>query len=341
MVKYTTPFRYDVEAIKHDIPIQDVIETYAGIDTRRKGNIPCPSPEHEDRNPSAHIYPDKNICRCFSCNKTFDVFSVVMQNTGKSFTDACKTLIEDFNLPLERYSNIEEVRRERNDLKETKENDPFPLSISDLKLLDLPIGSSIPNPEYHEWVYDEETDSYVRNGDIYSVPRELHIMSLHEQWNDEKSRADIESIILKKCESAIEKYSDAQKWYTHLVSAYYEQHTNEDFQKEENLFMCLYNEKESLLPSFFSTHSIKSFKDIDKVNSEINDIDLKLAIVHREELYPYIVVCLAEDGANDCEKNIQRINSLMKQVRERHSQRIEGKSQKSTNPVHRRIYERI
>lgn len=346
-MKYTTPFRYYTEDIKRDIPIRDVIMKYTDIDVDRKGNISCPSPDHDDKKPSAHIYPDANICKCFSCNSTFDVFSIVMMNTGQSFSEACKTLLEDFNLPLERYSNIEEVRRERNNLKEVKEQDPFPLSIPDLKLLDLPIGSNIPNPDFQEWTYDEETKAYKRNGEIYSLPRELHIMPLQEQWNDKESRADIESIILKKCEDAVEKYNSAKDWYTHLVSTYYETHTKEDFKKEENLFMRLYDEKESLLPSFFSTYSIDSIRDIDKVNTEIMDADIKLNILtsipkeQRDEIYPYIITCLAEDGAHDCAENLERVRSLMEQVREQHAQRIGDKSQKAPHPVPRRTYERI
>lgn len=42
----------------------------------------CPSPTHDDRDPSAHYYKNDNTVHCFGCGKTWDVFSLVGELDG-------------------------------------------------------------------------------------------------------------------------------------------------------------------------------------------------------------------------------------------------------------------
>lgn len=42
----------------------------------------CPSPSHDDRDPSARYYPDNHTVHCFGCGRTWDVFSLVGELDG-------------------------------------------------------------------------------------------------------------------------------------------------------------------------------------------------------------------------------------------------------------------
>ena len=42
----------------------------------------CPSPNHDDRDPSAHYYENDHSVHCFGCGKTWDVFSLIGELDG-------------------------------------------------------------------------------------------------------------------------------------------------------------------------------------------------------------------------------------------------------------------
>ena len=140
--------KYDKEAIREDVPIRDVIEMYTGQTIKNDRQVKCPDPNHPDRNPSANILKKSNICYCHACAHAFDVFDVVMKNTGKTFPEACEELLNAFNLPLEQYSNIEEIRALEEARGKGEYVAPFPVSFNDLKFLGLPTGNTVPNPDY-------------------------------------------------------------------------------------------------------------------------------------------------------------------------------------------------
>lgn len=59
----------------------EVLALRCGVgDVRR--SFRCPSPDHDDRDPSAHFYANDNTVHCFGCGKTWDVFSLVGELDG-------------------------------------------------------------------------------------------------------------------------------------------------------------------------------------------------------------------------------------------------------------------
>ncbi len=86
---------YDLSRFTQDISIKDVFAEL-GLENSTRKNIPCPSPDHADKRPSAHIYTDRNICRCFSCNRSFDTIDMVKMTLGADWREACDFLIERF-----------------------------------------------------------------------------------------------------------------------------------------------------------------------------------------------------------------------------------------------------
>ncbi len=57
-------------------------------------------PFHDDKNPSMHVSPTKQIYKCFSCGAGGDVFSFVMNYHKMSFPDALKLLAERAGIKL-------------------------------------------------------------------------------------------------------------------------------------------------------------------------------------------------------------------------------------------------
>lgn len=55
-----------------------------------KGNINCPSFEHDDKHASAQV--NKNFIYCHGCHRKFDALDLTMQQRGMGFIEAVKLL---------------------------------------------------------------------------------------------------------------------------------------------------------------------------------------------------------------------------------------------------------
>lgn len=132
--------KFDVEYLKESIPIERVMAEYAGIDVnnmRRGKAVKCPAPDHPDKRPSAQIYHDNNICKCFACGSAFNPVSLAKAyNPTMNFTDLCYKLAEDFGIPLEACSDIrdrEQAQKEHRPIF----TESFPLKYSELEEIGL------------------------------------------------------------------------------------------------------------------------------------------------------------------------------------------------------------
>lgn len=65
---------HDLEALRAAMPVY--LSLRLGVSDLTRA-FRCPSPEHEDRTPSAHYYADKHVVHCFGCRRTWDVFQLV------------------------------------------------------------------------------------------------------------------------------------------------------------------------------------------------------------------------------------------------------------------------
>lgn len=154
---------YDTSGINHGVSIASVMESLGlGCSTRK--NIPCPAPDHPDKKPSARIYTDRNICRCFSCNRTFSVIDVVQISLGTDWKEACDYLIENFG--------CEGLYEDRDP---SSKEEMFPLTKTDLEALGLNAPS---RPVPVKVRYDERTDR--------AVPIETVSFSLRDFWKEDR-----------------------------------------------------------------------------------------------------------------------------------------------------------
>ena len=150
--------RYDVDYLNDCIPIEDVIERYAGMDiTSTRVNIKCPFPNasvtHKkgDHRPSARIYKNNgsNSCYCFTCGKfATPVQFAQLYFPSLYFSEVCAKLASDFGVPLERCSNIDEIQNA--EIKPVF-SESFPLTFSELEALGFSFeGEETPEKPLHE-----------------------------------------------------------------------------------------------------------------------------------------------------------------------------------------------
>lgn len=138
--------KFDVEYLKENIPIERVMQEYAGINTdvRRGKAVKCPAPDHPDKRPSAQIYHDNNICKCFSCGGAFNPVSLAKAyNPTMNFTDLCYKLAEDFGIPLEVCSDISEREQAKKEHRPIF-SESFPLKYSELEEIGLLVEEKEP-----------------------------------------------------------------------------------------------------------------------------------------------------------------------------------------------------
>lgn len=115
----------NVEALREELQITEVLSWY-GYEPSKNRFYKCPDPNHPDKNPSASV--KNNRCHCFSCGRTFDALAVVMENEPCSFVEALEKAVDTFGLSTACYTLASEAQEER-------EDDRFPLDMSDVELL--------------------------------------------------------------------------------------------------------------------------------------------------------------------------------------------------------------
>ena len=98
----------DREALRELMP--ELLSVRCGITDLRR-SFRCPSPNHDDRDPSAHYYANENTVHCFGCGKTWDVFSLVAELDGiDGFAEQARAVADAVGY---RLSEDDEPRRPR------------------------------------------------------------------------------------------------------------------------------------------------------------------------------------------------------------------------------------
>ena len=88
-----------INKIRQSNDIVDVIGSYLPL-TQRGKNFFAVCPFHSDHTPSMSISPDKQIFRCFTCKKTGNVITFVMDYENVSFVEALKILGERIGIKI-------------------------------------------------------------------------------------------------------------------------------------------------------------------------------------------------------------------------------------------------
>lgn len=134
----------DFQALKRDIPIENVLEHFGEAYSTKK-QFRCVSKNHKDQNPSMGINHKNgsNTCHCFSCGVTFNPLSLVMDELECSAYEAGKYMIEHMDLDRSIYVLEEDDKTE-------EDPDPFPFSIEEMKDMGLSMNYTLTTTDGHE-----------------------------------------------------------------------------------------------------------------------------------------------------------------------------------------------
>lgn len=96
--------------------IEDVISGYRQLERAGSGLVCC-CPVHNEKTPSFHVSPIKNIFKCFSCGVGGNAIDYLVKVEGMSYMEALKTLGKKYNISipnkLEESEEDEEAARKR------------------------------------------------------------------------------------------------------------------------------------------------------------------------------------------------------------------------------------
>ena len=255
---------YDTSKMNRDISIVQAIAMYTGIDASRKNrNIPCPSPAHEDKNPSARVYEKQNSCTCFACKRTLSPISLAKEVFPElPFRELCGKMLRDFNLSPYDYSNLGEIEHIENANKRNKFYDYFPVTESELKFIGLKNSTTIYETypvsatDYYMKLYneipentpthDEKGNPYIFDctrkemielgffsGDLKEPEKPMKFPTLQELWREDKQ--GIERMIMEKCYERIENIVEVLTVEKEKVDEYKRTHTTNDIKEADKL----------------------------------------------------------------------------------------------------------
>lgn len=113
-----------IDKVRDAASIVDVVGDYVTL-RRRGSEYEGLCPFHDDQNlGSFKVSPAKNICTCFSCQKTYDPVGFIMEKEGLNFPDAIRWLGKKYGIIID-----EEQRRFTPKPSQPKKELPIPANL--------------------------------------------------------------------------------------------------------------------------------------------------------------------------------------------------------------------
>ncbi|MEK7617364.1 MAG: DNA primase [Patescibacteria group bacterium] len=102
----------EIEQIKQKINIVDLVAEY--IPLKKAGvNFKALCPFHNEKTPSFVVSPERQIFKCFGCQKSGDIFTFLMDKEGMEFKEALEVLAKKGGVTLKVQSDKGKGQRER------------------------------------------------------------------------------------------------------------------------------------------------------------------------------------------------------------------------------------
>ncbi len=91
------------ELVKQSLDIAELIGEYVQLKPAGTGSLKGICPFHQERSPSFHVSRDRQIFKCFGCDKGGDIFSFLMEMEGITFAEALRMLASRAGVVLPAY----------------------------------------------------------------------------------------------------------------------------------------------------------------------------------------------------------------------------------------------
>ncbi len=91
------------EEIKLKLDVAEVIGEYLPLKPAGSGSMKGVCPFHAERTPSFHVSRERQIWKCFGCDKGGDMFSFIMEMEGMTFPEALRFLADKAGVEIPEY----------------------------------------------------------------------------------------------------------------------------------------------------------------------------------------------------------------------------------------------
>ncbi|MEK7183524.1 MAG: DNA primase [Patescibacteria group bacterium] len=91
------------DEIKLKLDVAEVIGEYVPLKPAGSGSMKGVCPFHAERTPSFHVSRERQIWKCFGCDKGGDIFSFVMEMEGMTFPEALRHLADKAGIEIPEY----------------------------------------------------------------------------------------------------------------------------------------------------------------------------------------------------------------------------------------------
>ncbi len=106
--------------VRRSVDIVEVVSSYLPL-KRRGANYWAPCPFHEEKTPSFSVHPEKQIFKCFGCQKAGGAVTFVMEYLKVDFPEAIRMLAERAGIPVKYEGRAGQEGPRREDLMRANE----------------------------------------------------------------------------------------------------------------------------------------------------------------------------------------------------------------------------
>lgn len=97
------------DEIKLKLDVAEVIGEYVPLKPAGSGSMKGVCPFHAERTPSFHVSRERQIWKCFGCDKGGDIFSFIMEMEGMTFPEALRHLAAKAGVEIPEYRGTPET----------------------------------------------------------------------------------------------------------------------------------------------------------------------------------------------------------------------------------------
>ena len=103
-----------IEKIKEAANILDVVSEFVNL-KKVGANYKGLCPFHNEKTPSFYVSPARGICHCFSCGKSANPVSFIMEHEQMTYPEALRWLANKYHIEIHERELSDEERQEQND----------------------------------------------------------------------------------------------------------------------------------------------------------------------------------------------------------------------------------